>query len=55
MSWRRRLRAIGELLAFLRRRGNWALYVIVLLLIVVSLLLILTEGSTVAPFVYPLF
>ena len=50
-----RLRAVGELLAFLGRRRNWLLLILVVLLLLLSLLLILTEGSALSPFGYPLF
>ena len=55
MSLGRRLRAIGELLGFLRRRRNWTLLLVITLLLLLSLLIILTEGSSLAPFIYPLF
>jgi hypothetical protein len=46
---------LGELIAYLRLRRNWALLLIVILLFLISLLLVLTEGSALAPFIYPLF
>ncbi len=44
-----------EFLAFLRERKKWWIAPIVLLLLLIGLILVLTEGSALAPFVYSLF
>jgi hypothetical protein len=44
-----------ELWGFLRVRKKWWLGPIFFLLILLSLLIIFTEGSALAPFVYTLF
>jgi hypothetical protein len=46
---------IGEVWAFMRVRKKWWLGPIFATLIMLSLLIVLTEGSAVAPFVYALF
>jgi hypothetical protein len=45
----------GELWSFMRIRKKWWLGPIVLFLIVLGLLIVLTEGSAIAPFIYTLF
>ena len=44
-----------EFLAFLRARKKWWIAPIVVLLLLIGLILVLTEGSALAPFVYSLF
>jgi hypothetical protein len=45
----------GELWAFMRVRKKWWLGPIVLTMVMLSALIVLTEGSAVAPFIYALF
>lgn len=44
-----------EFWAFMRVRKKWWLSPIVFFLLLLGLLIVLSEGSTVAPFVYALF
>jgi len=44
-----------ELWAFLRERKKFWLFPIIAMMLVVGLLLILAQGSAVAPFIYTLF
>lgn len=44
-----------ELWQFMRARRKWWLAPMVVLLVVMSLLIVLAEGSAVAPFIYALF
>ncbi len=46
---------LSELVSFLMHRKKWWLAPILLLLVLLSLLIVLTEGSAVAPFIYTLF
>ena len=50
-----KLAILSEFWEFLRYRKKWWLGPIVFLLLIMSLLIVLTEGSAVAPFVYTLF
>jgi len=50
-----KLGIFGELLVFLWRRKLWWLIPMIVVLIIFSLLLIFTQGSVVAPFIYTLF
>ena len=45
----------GELWAFMKVRKKWWLGPIILTLVMLSALIVLTEGSAVAPFIYALF
>jgi len=45
----------GELWAFMRVRKKWWLGPIVFTLVLLCVLIVLTEGSAVAPFIYALF
>jgi hypothetical protein len=45
----------GEILDLLRRRRKWWLAPIVVVLVLFSLLIVLTQGSAVAPFIYTIF
>ncbi|MCR4439567.1 MAG: DUF5989 family protein [bacterium] len=49
------LRLIGELWRFLRIRKKWWLGPILVVLVLLSVLILLTEGSALAPFIYALF
>ena len=46
---------VGLIWDFLRVRKKWWLTPIVLFTLLISLLLVLTKGSAVAPFIYTLF
>lgn len=46
---------MGELWAFMRERKKFWLLPIVLVLLLMGTLIVLTEGSAVAPFIYTLF
>lgn len=46
---------LRELLQFLVHRKKWWLAPILILLVLLSLLIVLTEGSAIAPFIYTLF
>ena len=50
-----KLSIIGEFWTFLKVRKKWWLTPIVLVLLSLGALLVLTEGSAVAPFIYSLF
>jgi len=45
----------GELWAFMKVRKKWWLGPILLILLLLSLLIIFTEGSALAPFIYAIF
>lgn len=46
---------LGDIWDFLRVRKKWWLVPIVVFMLLLSLLIVLTQGSVVAPFVYTLF
>jgi len=50
-----RLSIIAELWAFMKVRKKWWLGPIFLVLLLMGLLLVLTQGSALAPFIYTLF
>ena len=50
-----RLTIFNELWAFMRVRKKWWLGPIVMTMLLLSVLIVLTEGSAVAPFIYALF
>jgi hypothetical protein len=50
-----RLAILGELWSFMRVRKKWWLGPIVLVLLLLGLLLVFTQGSALAPFIYTLF
>ena len=50
-----KLSIFAEFWEFLKSRKKWWLGPIVFLLLMMSLLIIMTEGSAVAPFIYTLF
>jgi hypothetical protein len=50
-----KLSTLMEFWAFLRVRKKWWLTPIVVLLVLLGALIILTEGSALAPFIYALF
>lgn len=46
---------LGEFWEFLRARKKWLLAVIAFLLLLLGTLIVLTEGSALAPFIYTIF
>ncbi len=50
-----RLGIIGELIRFMWKRKLWWLIPMILVLILFSALLIFSQGSAIAPFIYTLF
>ena len=46
---------LGQVWGFLRVRKKWWLAPIVLFLLLLGMLLVVTQGSTLAPFIYTLF
>ena len=46
---------VGELWAFMRERKKFWLLPIITILVLVGALVVLTQGSAVAPFIYTLF
>lgn len=46
---------LGDIWDFLRVRKKWWLVPIVVFMLLLSLLIVLTQGSVVAPFIYTLF
>jgi len=54
-STRGKLSILREFWAFLRVRKKWWLAPIIILLLCLGLILVLAEGSAVAPFIYTLF
>jgi hypothetical protein len=46
---------ISELWAFMKVRKKWWLGPIVVMLVLLGLLIVLTQGTAVAPFIYTLF
>jgi hypothetical protein len=50
-----KLSIFGELWQFLKVRKKWWLFPIILFLILLGGLIILTQGSALAPFIYAIF
>ena len=50
-----KLSILKEFWDFLKERKKWWLLPIVIFLVLLGLLIVLTEGSAVAPFIYTLF
>jgi hypothetical protein len=50
-----KLSIISEFWAFMRVRKKWWLAPIVVVMLLLSLLIVLTQGSALAPFIYTLF
>jgi hypothetical protein len=46
---------LKELWDFMKTRKRWWLLPIVVMLVLLGLLIVLTEGSAIAPFIYTLF
>ncbi len=55
MSIRSRFELLRELWAFLRERKKWWLMPIIVLLVLLGVLIILSESSAIAPFIYTIF
>ena len=50
-----RVSIFRELWMFMRVRKKWWLGPIIMVMVLLSILIVLTEGSAVAPFIYALF
>lgn len=50
-----KLRIVGEYVEFLRENRSWWLVPIVVLLVLLGLVIVLTQGTALAPFIYTLF
>jgi hypothetical protein len=50
-----KLSILGEFWSFLRVRKKWWLAPVVMLLLILGLILVVSEGSALAPFIYSLF
>jgi hypothetical protein len=50
-----KLSIISEFWSFMRVRKKWWLAPIVFVMLLLSLLIVLTQGSALAPFIYTLF
>jgi hypothetical protein len=50
-----KLSILSEFWGFLKIRKKWWLVPIIVLLVLLSALIVLTEGSAIAPFIYTLF
>ncbi len=50
-----KLSILSELWAFLKERKKWWLMPIIIFLVLLGGLIILTQGSALAPFIYALF
>ncbi|MBI5116805.1 hypothetical protein HZA56_10055 [Candidatus Poribacteria bacterium] len=50
-----KLRILAEFLVFLKERKKFWLLPIIIILLIMSLVIILGEGSALAPFIYTLF
>ena len=50
-----KLSILREFWGFLRVRKKWWLAPVVMLLLILGLILVVTEGSALAPFIYSLF
>lgn len=46
---------LKEFWGFMKERKKWWLLPIVIILVLLGLIIVLTEGSAVAPFIYTLF
>jgi Family of unknown function (DUF5989) len=46
---------LGEFWAFMRMQKKWWLAPLIVVLILMGMLIILTEGSALAPFIYAIF
>ena len=46
---------LGELWAFMRERKKWWLLPVIIVMVAVGTLLVLAQGSALAPFIYTIF
>ena len=52
---RTRMGIVGELFGFLWQRKLWWLLPMIVMLLIFGILLVLAQGSAIAPFIYTLF
>ena len=52
---REKMGLVSELWAFMKVRKKWWLGPIVVMMVLLGLLIVLTQGTAVAPFIYTLF
>ncbi len=52
---RTRMSIVGELFGFLWQRKLWWLLPMIVMLLIFGILLVLAQGSAIAPFIYTLF
>lgn len=50
-----KLRIVGEYLGFLRQQRKWWLLPLAVVLLLLGAVIVLTQGSALAPFIYALF
>jgi hypothetical protein len=50
-----KLSIVGELWAFMRERKKWWLAPLLVMLLLLGMLIVFTQGSALAPFIYTLF
>jgi len=50
-----KLRTIKDLFLYIKKRKKWWLAPLLILLILIGALIVITEGSALAPFIYTLF
>jgi len=50
-----KLRIVGEYLRFLRQQKKWWVLPIAIALLLLGAIIVLTQGSALAPFIYALF
>jgi NAD/NADP transhydrogenase beta subunit len=50
-----KLRIVQEIFAFMKENKKWWILPIVVMLMLLGLLIVLSQGSAVAPFIYTLF
>jgi hypothetical protein len=55
MAVKGRMGIVGELWSFMRVRKKWWLGPIVFMLLLLGMLIVFTQGSALAPFIYTLF
>lgn len=50
-----KLRILGQYFQFLREQKKWWLLPLVVVLLLLGVVIVLTQGSAIAPFIYTLF
>ncbi len=50
-----RFQILGEFFQYLRQNKKWWLFPIIFLLLLLGVIVVLVEGSALAPFIYTLF